>query len=335
MSNSPKRHHHLAQALQRNFLQKGEEKLWWYSRETNTYEERTPRAIAHAKHTYTFSAVQGEERYALEHAFSKVEDKAVTALRKLEREEEITPSEKNAISELVGFQYLRTPSKIALIQQVRDLGGGWIVQEYAQHLDSMTTEQFSVHVANYKAKTGKTLDLSQEELVESLKNRPPKVTSTKEATLESLVDLGTTLAIEYSRRSWVVMHAPADSSFITSSEGIYSSGERSERGTSPGPGVPGVVTVFPFARRAALLIEGSGPSTLRHARVHKKAVREINDELATVSGEIYGSPRQLLESIVKRNDLATTRYELVPDSEYLAARLTQRLRDHPEDAFPE
>ena len=67
MSNSPKRHHHLAQAIQRNFLRKGEEKLWWYSREADTYEQRTLRAIAHAKHTYTFSAVHGEERYALEH----------------------------------------------------------------------------------------------------------------------------------------------------------------------------------------------------------------------------------------------------------------------------
>lgn len=334
MSNSPKRHHHLAQAIQRNFLQKGEEKLWWYSREMNAYEERTPRAIAHAKHTYTFSAVQGEERYALEHAFSKVEDKAAPALRKLERGEDITQSEKNAISELVGFQYLRTPSKIALIQQVRDLGGEQIVQEYAQHLSEMTTEQFSVHVANYKAKTGKTLDLSQEELVESLKKRPPKVTSTKEATLESLVELGTMLTLEYSKRSWVIMHAPADSSFITSSEGIFSSGERSERGASPGPGVPGVVTAFPFSRHAALLVEGSGPSTMRHTRIHKQAVREINDELATVSGEIYGSPRQLLESIVKRNDLGSTRYKLVPDREYLADRLAERLRDDPDGAFP-
>jgi hypothetical protein len=301
----------------------------------NVYDERTLRVIAHAKHTYTLSAIAGEERYALEHAFSKVEDKATPALRRLEREEEITQSEKNAISELVGFQYLRTPSKIALIQQVRDLGGERIVQEYAQHLGSMTPKQFSVHVANYKAKTGKTLDLSQDELIESLKKWPPTVTSTKEATLESLVELGTTLAIEYSKRSWVIMHAPADSGFITSSEGIYSSGERSERGTSPGPGVPGAVTVFPFSRHAALLIEGSGPSTMRHARIHKQVVREINDELSTVSGEIYGSPRQLLESIVKRNDLGSTRYELVPDREYLADRLAERLREDPDGAFPE
>jgi hypothetical protein len=199
----------------------------------------------------------------------------------------------------------------------------------------MATEQFSAHIANYRTKAGKALDLSREELVESLKSRPPKITSTKEATLESLVDLGTTLAIEYSKRSWVVMHAPADSSFITSSEGVFSSGEHSERGTSPGPGVPGVVTVFPFARHAALLIEGAGPSTMSHARIHKRTVREINDELATVSTEIYGSPRQLLQSVVKRNELATTRYALVPDREYLAERLRQSLRENADQAFPE
>ena len=44
MGNSPKRHHHLTQAIQRNFLEKGKEKLWWYSRQTNAYEARSPKA---------------------------------------------------------------------------------------------------------------------------------------------------------------------------------------------------------------------------------------------------------------------------------------------------
>lgn len=51
MTNNPKRHHHLAKAIQRNFLEKGTNKLWWYSRETDTYEERTPYGIAHGRHT--------------------------------------------------------------------------------------------------------------------------------------------------------------------------------------------------------------------------------------------------------------------------------------------
>ncbi len=324
----------MAQTIQRNFLEKGEDKLWWYSRETNAYEERTTYGIAHGRHTYTFSAIKDETRYGLEHAFSKVEDKAGPALRKLELSEDIDQEERNAIAELVGFQYLRTPSKIALIQEVRDLGGQQVVEEFARHLGGMTAQEFTVYVENYESKTGKLMTLSQAELVESLRNRPPKVTSTKEATLKSLVELGTDLAIEYSKRSWVIMHAPTDSSFTTSSEGIYSSGQRSERGTSPGPGVPGVVTVFPFSRHAALLIEGAGPSTMRHVRIHKQAVREINDELAMVSGEIYGSPRRLLESIVERTKLAGTRYELVPDREYLRGHLAERLREDADEAFP-
>ncbi|WP_298864170.1 DUF4238 domain-containing protein [uncultured Microbacterium sp.] len=106
----------MAQTIQRNFLEKGKEKLWWYSREQNSYEERTTYGIAHARHTYTFSAVAGDERYALERAFGKIEDAASQALKKLEKSKNPTQSERNAIAELVGFQYLRTPSKIAVIQ---------------------------------------------------------------------------------------------------------------------------------------------------------------------------------------------------------------------------
>lgn len=239
MSSGPKRHHHLAQTIQRNFLEKGQDKLWWYSREKDTYEERTTRSIGHAYQTYTFSAISGEERYALERAVSKVEDKAGPALRKLEKSEDLTQAERNAIAELVGFQFLRTPSKIAVIQEMRDTGGVRIVGEFANYLANMTAEEFAAYITTFEAKTGNALTLSQQELVDSLKNRPPKVVSTKEGTLDSLVDLGTELTLEYSKRSWVVMHAPRDSSFITSSEGVFSSGEPSERGASPGPGVPG------------------------------------------------------------------------------------------------
>lgn len=38
----PRRHHHLAQGIQRNFLDKNETKLWWFSRAENRYEQRTP-----------------------------------------------------------------------------------------------------------------------------------------------------------------------------------------------------------------------------------------------------------------------------------------------------
>ena len=333
MSNNPKRHHHLAQAIQRNFLEKDQDKLWWYSREKDAYEERTPYGIAHGRHTYTLQAAQGEARYALERAFSRVEDKASPVLRKLAQSEEISQEERNSVAELVGFQYLRTPSKIALIQKLRDISGQHFLEDFVRHLGRMTPEEFTAYVRGYESKSGSAMSLSQAELVESLTKRPPKIVSTKEATLDSLVELGTDIAVEYSKRSWIIMHAPADSSFITSSEGIFSSGQKSERGTSPGPGVPGVVTVFPFARHTALLIEGAGPSTVRHAQIHKQNVRDINDQLALVSGEIYGSPRRLIESIVERNQLAGTRYELVPDHEYLKGHLAELLRKNTDAPF--
>lgn len=317
MSNRPKRHHHLAQTIQRNFLEKGRDKLWWYSRERDAYEERTTYGIAHARHTYTFSAINGDVRYTLEHALSKVENAAGPAFKKLEKAEELTQEERNAVAEFVGFQYLRTPSKITVIQKMRDAGGARVVDEIVNRVDRMTAEEYAAYTTKYEAKTGNSLSISRDELIESLKNRPPKMLSTKEGTLASLVDLGTELAIEYSKRSWVVMHSPRDSSFITSSEGVFSSGRQSERGTSPGPGVQGVQTVFPFSRHEALLIEGTGPPSIRHTKIDKRAVRAVNDRLATVSGEIYGSPRRLLESIVARNNLASTRFALELDQAYM------------------
>jgi hypothetical protein len=123
----PRRQHHLAQAIQRNFLEPGLTKLWWYSREQNTYEERTTRVIAHARNTYTFSALSGDDRYALENAFSQLENRASPALRKLANREGITQDERNAVSELVEYQFIRTPSKIGLLAGILDTGASGIV----------------------------------------------------------------------------------------------------------------------------------------------------------------------------------------------------------------
>lgn len=309
-------------------------KLWWYSRTKNKYEERTPRGIAHARHTYTFSAVEGDERYSLERAFSAVENRAGPALRKLALSLDITQDEHNAIAELAGYQYLRTPTKIAVLQKVRDLGGSQAIVEYARHLERMTPLEFAAHMQNYKEKTGKTVNLTQEGLVTALRETPPQITSTKEATLESLVALGASLAIEYSKRNWTVVHAPRGASFITSSEGIFLASDNPQDGPQPGPGAPGVSTIFPFSRRAALIIESSGPITVNHIHIDKMGVRNINDNLALVSNEIYGSPRRLLESIVERTRLATTRYEMAPAEDQLRATFSRRLQEHAGEAFP-
>ena len=334
MSNNPKRHHHLAQTIQRNFLEAGDTKLWWYSRALDRYEERTPYGIAHGKNTYTFSNVEGEDRYALELAFSKVEDKAGPAFKKLAASLNLTQMERNAISEFVGFQFLRTPSKIEMLQKIRDVGGAQIVDGFAAHVKRMTPNEFAAYINQYEAKTGKTMALSQKDLVTSLKTRPPKVTSTKEGTLESLVELGTDLTVEYSKRTWTVLHAPQGSSFITSSEGVFLASDRHRSDPHAGPKSPGMSTIFPFSRHAVLVIEASGPPAIEHAQTDELTVATVNDGLARISGEIYGSPRPLLEAIVKRNELATTQFEIHVHENRLRETFSKHIEKNADEAFP-
>ena len=314
-----KRQHHLAQGIQRNFLAKGATKLWWYSRVDNRYEERTTRGIGHARHTYTFTAVPGSERYAIEDALAKVEDLGIPALRKLEQRESITQAERNAIAELVGFQFIRTPSRISFLSEFLNVGSSQLVSKLADQLEAMTPEEFEANMRKKRDATGRAWDLDQRELVDGLRIRPPRVTATKEGTLEAMVELGTGLAVEFSKRTWVVLHAPKSSSFITSDQGVF---------MAPGPGVdpevfgpatPGVAIVFPFATHAALLVTGKPPVAIEHARTDGRQVRSINDGLAQVSHEIYSHSRELLASVVKRNELDTTRYALEVDEASLAA----------------
>lgn len=308
----PKRQHHLAQAMQRNFLAKDADKLWWYSRATKRYEERTPRSIAHARNTYTFTAIQGKERYTLEEAFSKLENEAVPALRRLAQSIELTQKEHNSISEFVAFQFLRTPAKLKVLQDIIDAGAKHTATRIAEEAADMTDEEYETLTRNFMANTGKKHDnIPKEVFLSALKQRGEGIRSTKEFRLKQMVELATDIGIEYSARSWVVIHNRSNKSFIASDEGVFLVHDTQQFSPGFGPLTRGVATILPISKDAVLLISSHRPAIVNHSQATSIIVDSINNGLATTSNEIYSHSKKLLESIVKRNNLEGSTFEIV------------------------
>lgn len=159
----------------------------------------------------------------------------------------------------------------------------------------MTPAEYEAYQEEHHAKTGLAASIDQSELVYELRHNPPRVTSTREGTLNSMVELGIEITVEYSQRAWLVVHAPRDTAFIASNEGVFLAPGSTVDLRGYGPLTRNVSTVFPFSRRAALLITDERHATLNHVSTDGATVRAINDGLAEGSAEIYSHSRPLLE----------------------------------------
>lgn len=319
MAGNPKRHHYLPQTIQRNFLKDDESQLWWYSREKGIYEQRTPRGIGHARNLYTLDNPETQQRYALENAFSTLESKAAPALLKLQNHEELSQVEHSNISEFVGMQYYRTPTKLKMIDKVTEEGGRFATTAMKDDIAKMTDEQFADFTSKFTARTGKPADaVTKQALLDYLEKGVVSPTNPQNFRLEMLADAGTNLGIKLSKRRWVVLHAASGQEFITSDVALHLTvdGEATKE-TGFGPGAPGTAITFPFSKDTALMITSEKTATVEHAVANELLITAVNTGLARVSGELYSTNKQLLESLVESGSLANTTFELKFDSEQM------------------
>ena len=311
MANHPKRHHYLAQTIQRNFLAEDETLLWFYDRKKDKYEQRTPKGLAHARHLYSYDGVTPEERYALEEAFSVLEGKATPIFLKLKNGEDISQEEHTVIAEFVGMQYFRTPVKLEVISEVAERGSKYIAEVMRRDIENMSDEAFQKYMDDFNKQSGKEPSkISKQRVIEQLRSGTIKINNPKNFQLQALVDAGTNLGIKFSGRRWLVLHTEPGHEFITSDVGLHLTMDgKATKATGFGPGSPGMATIFPFAKDAALMITSMTiPVDLRHVPFEDDYLHKVNAGLARVSGELYSSNRSLLENLVEKGKLAKTSF---------------------------
>lgn len=319
MANKPKRHHYLPQMIQRNFLAEGETMLWYYDRKTDTYEQRTPRGIAHVRNLYSYDDVDPDQRYLLEKAFSILEDKAAPAFLKLQRGEQISQEEHTVISEFVGMQYYRTPSKIGVIKGVIDSGIRYAQESMLNEITNMTENAFREFVDRFNKQSGKeSANVTKEQFIEHLQGGTITLSNQKDSQLSTLVDAGTNLGMKLSARRWLILHTEPGYEFITSDVGLHLTADgEPTRATGYGPGSPGMAIIFPFEKNTALMITSHARADITHVDFESPLVFVVNSGLARVSGQLYNSDKSLIERLIKAGDLAKTSFEPTFDEEQM------------------
>jgi len=319
MSSSPKKHHYLPQTIQRNFLADGEKLLWYYDREKDKYEQRTPKGIAKVRHLYSYDGVSLDQRYVLEKAFSVLEGKAAPIFLKLQKTEAINQEEHNIISEFVGMQYFRTPIKLDAITGVIDKGVEYFIENMHDKIVDMSDDDFQIFINQYGEQSGKEVSaITKENLMSYLMSGNIKLSNAKNFQLNTLVDAGTNLGIKLSARRWVILHTKPSHEFITSDVGLHLTVDGdATRNTGFGPGSPGMAIIFPFAKDAALMITSMPSANIAHVNFDNELVSVVNAGLARVSGQLYSSNKVLLEKLVKAGNLAKTIFKPIFDEEQM------------------
>lgn len=305
--------------IQRNFLADNETMLWYYDRKVDTYEQRTPRGIAHARNLYSYDGVDPGQRYLLEKAFSILENKAAPAFLKLQKGEQISQEEHTVISEFAGMQYYRTPSKIGVIKEVIDSGIRYAQESMLNEITNMTEDAFREFVDRFNKQSGKeSANVTKEQFIKHLQGGTIVLNNEKDSQLSALVDAGTNLGMKFSARRWLVLHTEPGHEFITSDVGLNLTvdGEPT-RATGYGPGSPGMAVIFPFEKNTALMITSHPTADITHVDFEKPLVLVVNSGLARVSGQLYSSDKALLERLVKVGNLAKTSFKPIFDEEQM------------------
>ncbi len=323
-SDAKKRQHYVDQALQRNFLEKEQSKLWVYDRTNKQYRHQHPSQIALEGHLYSLDTPElQEQRYIIEGALQKLEDKALPVLAKLRAGESITNTERNYVCEYAGFQYVRTPEHLEMTKELGQRAAQFMIEELARQLAEMPAAEYAERMAKYRGKAGIDRDIPQSEWKSVLKEKRISAKQPPDYHKGMMIEVGTDVALGFSKKHWIILHTKPGRSFIGSDVPII---QMPTPGAMPfrasGPLADGMVNYFPFAKDAALLIQTDENRVIDHATVNDKGLHKFNANLALDSRRvIFSGSRQLLEATVSRSGLDHIETRFIFKDEYIRGQM--------------
>lgn len=213
----PTHQHYIPRFLQRNFLEKGQEMLWVYDCAQDKYIELHPSNIAVKKNIYTLKSPRlHDQRYAIENALANLEGKASGAFTKLRNEQDIDQQERNAICEYVGMQLVRTPAYVNKIKDWMARSPQYLVDALGKELADLPPEEFAKRVADFENAEELKSGLTQDDFRKGALSDHVRITAPQDIEYEMAVNIGTELALTYSKRKWIVLRPPKGKAFVCS-----------------------------------------------------------------------------------------------------------------------
>lgn len=293
---SPKRHHYLPQFYLRGFCRDGA--FWIFDRERNEFRIQTPINTTVQTHYCSYRREDGSLDARLEVLFSEVEALTAPVIEKVEGGKVLSSDEKSVLSVFAGLQQFRIPDYERLHHELRQ----GILGELAGNVAPATDEEIA------KAPGVVPPDeagprVSAFELVKELEELEKDSSLAHNDFLDMIIPLTSKISEVLLTMSWTIVHAPSETSFITTDCPFQTLPPPDFDPTGLegyGIGTPGSLKIMPLSRKCCLFVRDQG-SEFAHGSATRKQVRHLNLALVTACDNyVIAGDEQQARYLVKK-----------------------------------
>ncbi len=289
----PRKHHYVPVFYQKNFAN-SQGLLWVYDRRLKTYKELPPKSVCFEKDLYALKPEGAPRERRIESVcLSFIDGMGSAAIRELLSGE---PSRETfeTLAYFMGVQFNRLPSVGKGISAVYVRGASEMMRLMAADVGRMQSI-----LDDYTRKTGESVNVSAESMVEAVKGDHVEVAATEVPFLQNIFSQAQSLSKVIERLDWQILVAPSETGFIICDSPVVVVPPRGIRAV--GFLVPGAVKYFPLTYRHCLRLGDVGCS-FGYRKVSKETVQVINHNIAANSERfIMGPEMPQLVSIVLRS----------------------------------
>mgnify|MGYP001161390673 CR=1 FL=1 len=302
MASGPRRHHYPPRFYLNGFSR--DDLLWIYDCELNEIRQQTPINTAVERDYYSIEDEDGNRNNAVEEYLSTVEDKARTAIQRLEAGENLNDDLRTHLSIFMALLLARTPVFEGAFNEHTQGKLRTLLKEMLSD-----TEKAKIHFQDFAKKTGEELPVTPEKLVEFVSDdKNYEIDIHPVARIHSMLAAADSIHLKFFELRWNILHAQRDTSFLCSNNPCVilfhprdTPGKNAPiHGTIKGMNNPGGRVLTPLSQKIALLILQSG-DYLRHRRYPVMGVRSAN--LGTSVGFrrfLIARDEALLRSVLKK-----------------------------------
>ena len=294
----PKRHHYLPKFYLEYFCKEGN--LWVFDRKTKEFRLQTPINTTLKSNYYTYEDSEGNKQTDIEQLLSQIEANAKNIFDKVINFENINQEEKEALSLFVAFMMNRVPDFEKSVNDVHER----FIKDTIKMMYS-NEERVQESLDNFEKERGEKLGISAHELVKFHKGDNIKVVINRSRSLRSMIDLSFTIFQYFKQMDWLFLHAPKETSFVTTNNPVVLIPPDDFPKGPYGIGIllKGVRKVFPISQTTCLIISNLGELLIHH-QANMQTVRNINLYIAQYTERfLIGRDELLIRNIVEKTKI--------------------------------
>lgn len=275
---------------------------YFYSVDFSKYPKRDPESAARIKKILGLPDIDTsnvkDHPDMIEDLLGDSENLAAQIIPKLVSGEHITDIERVELSTFMALMYTRTP---AFREFTTRLEKGMMEDSMKKLFSS---KEKIKKVSDEMLKDGYEKEINVDDIYDLYKDKRYKIEIPKELNVEHMLMLVPVIDQILYNKTWFIIKAPKDTSFITSDLPVFMHHPGMSRGLNPGFSTPRVKVFFPLSQKCLLLMQDTprGRATAS-LRVSKIEVRKLNELIFSNSGK-YAIARAeaLLAKLIKRFD---------------------------------